>query len=398
MVKILLLLTLLLLIITPVRAQAESPRVEDVSYDAVVSDSISSTAVFDWWQFAAEAGDVVVAKMEASGGLAPFIGLRSPGGDVIFTSPEGDIDGMVELEYTIEIAGKYAIVPTRVGVLEGTTSGDYTLTLRRANSAAQNDANPLQEVEFRCVDFLVTTAATVQFFDDPAPEEFYRITIFGLDGFQPVIRAHLSGPDITDCNNDSQAMGGDSLTLPGEATVTLSATVGDEGAQLLLRRREDTPAFGLITLTIGSKDGAPGRYLAVIEGFMISEGRDTDTVIARLGPLARETDMLVYMVGTGRDRLDPYLIWSDDTIEFEVSCDDAGRRGCEDVPPITDVRVTIHEGEEVTISGDRFDAGLRLNPGHPDPLSLEMSSRDGNTDGAYALLIIGELPASDVEK
>ena len=81
------LIALLLLMTLPVFAQADSPRVEDVNYDVVVTDSISETAVFDWWQFDAEAGDVVVATMEASAGLAPFIGLRSPGGDIIHTSP-----------------------------------------------------------------------------------------------------------------------------------------------------------------------------------------------------------------------------------------------------------------------------------------------------------------------
>jgi hypothetical protein len=93
------------------------------------------------------------------------------------------------------------------------------------------------------------------------------------------------------------------------------------------------------------------------------------------------------MIGASDSRLDPFVRL--DTPEG-IECDDAGRRGCDEVPSITGAGVAINDG--VTITGDRFDAGLRLAPGHPDPLTLELSSRKSGTYGEYALLVIGELP------
>jgi len=132
--------------------------------------------------------------------------------------------------------------------------------------------------------------------------------------------------------------------------------------------------------------------MAFIEGFQIADAFDTDFVSVRIGPLAAEsTSMDLYMVAAENSRLDPQV----ELLAAGLVCDDAGRRGCADVPSFNRAGATIHEGEATTIVGDRFDAGLRLNPGSPDPLGIELRAFNGNTTGEYALVVIGELPARE---
>ena len=182
---------------------------------------------------------------------------------------------------------------------------------------------------------------------------------------------------------------GDSFTLPGEDARTVDDVDNKMQAQLIIK---DAPRMGLVTLTIGAESGLPGRYMAVIEGFSIGSPGDIDNIEARLGPLAKDTTMLVYMVGSSNSRLDPFMnIASNDPFApGQVECDDAGRRGCADVPAFTDAGVELNDGAKVW--GDQFDAGLRLAPGNPDPIPLEFRSKNDNTRGDYALVFIGELP------
>jgi len=98
--------------------------------------------------------------------------------------------------------------------------------------------------------------------------------------------------------------------------------------------------------------------------------------------------MLVYMVAAENSRLDPQL----ELLSTGLVCDDAGRRGCEDVPSFNRAGATLHEGEGTAIVGDRFDAGLRLAPGNPDPQDIELRAFDGNTTGNYVIVVIGQLP------
>lgn len=383
--------------VTSAAAQAtpDAPSAFDISYDDSVTETITNAAIFDWWTLQAQQGDVIVVDMVGSDGLAPLIGILSPGGNLVACSggsPPDDcgldsqINGKVSVEYIAQDSGPHQIVATRKGNASGTTTGSYQLLVRRANNP-EAQINPLQEVVFRCDDFQVTTVATLYFADDMAQAEYYRLSVYGLNGFSPVIRINLSEPDITDCSQDSQAMAGDEYTLPGEETRIVQENNDGTASQITIRSAN---LMGLVTLTVGSKHGAPGRYMLVIEGLKIAAPGDVDNVRVRLGPLARDTVMWVYMIGGPNSRLDPYLqIYSEDPDQI-IDCDDAGRPGCEDVPPFTGAGVKFNDGP--VVKGDRLDAGLRLAPGNPDSITLLLSSRDNRTYGDYALVVIGELP------
>jgi hypothetical protein len=234
--------------------------------------------------------------------------------------------------------------------------------------------NPYQDVTFRCNDDEVTTATTLKFQEDTTKDLNYRITVYGIDGFLPVIRVQTQSPNSYEiCNTDAQHTVGDTFTLPGETARTIAQENLDSASQFLVGGAENT---GVLTLTIGSKDGKPGRYMAIIEGFNIDPATDTDTVEVRVGPLAAKTTAIqFYMVAAENSRVDPYLTRGDG----EDTCDDAGRKGCEAVPTFSGAGATLHEGDGTTIMGDRSDAGLLINPGNPDPVLVQLGSREGKT-------------------
>lgn len=387
-VKRVLLVGLCLLVAARALAQ-DTPSAEDIAYDDVVEGDLSNEAFYDWWHVQATAGDVMVVNVTASDGLAPLIGILDPSGDLVARSDtEGDaeVNGTAEVEYTASQSGQYTIVPTRVGNEAGTTTGHYVLQLRRANAVFTYE-NPYQLVEFPCGDFQATTAATLEFAEDAEQASSYRITVYGVDGFEPMILVHTDTPQVFDfCNANADRAVGDTFTLPGEEMRTVEADQLDTVSQLLLNGADEA---GIVRATIGSANGAPGRYMAIIEGFNIANRLDRDFLSVRVGPLAAQsTSLLVYMVASGNSRLDPQV----ELVDPQVVCDDAGRRDCEDVPSFNRAGATLHEGDGATLIGDPFDAGLRLTPGNPDPLGIELRSFDGNTTGDYAIVVIGELP------
>lgn len=395
--KRVLIFMLVSLLALPLLAQEEpnEPTVLDVVYDDVVDDSITAPAFWDWWKVQATQGDIIVVDMAASGGLEPLIGILDPTGTLAARSEDGAADSTIQLEYTAPVTGEYTIVATRVGNADGTSTGTYTLRLRRANTPVVSDPDQYQDVTFVCADIPgeVTTAATIRFAEEATEGLKYRITVYGLDGFRPVIRIKFDLPNKDEpfelCNLDAEQMIGDTFTLPGEDTRTVTAETLNGASQLSIAGSAEA-GVGVITLTIGSLDGAAGRYMAVIEGFAIDPKDDTDLLEVRVGPLAAETTSIqTYMVAAPNSRLDPFMMRPDN----EEICDDAGRGDCEAVLSFRGAGATLTEGDvDTVISGARSDAGMVVNPGTPDTVALELSSRSGNTHGAYAVFLIGILP------
>ncbi|GAB4332325.1 MAG: hypothetical protein Kow00117_16880 [Phototrophicales bacterium] len=388
------LIVVILLIILLITGGAAAQNQDDegliddiIAYDQPVSGTITEAAIFDVWRFQANAGDVVLVQMQAADGLAPLIGIRDRSGNVISSTevdyageplPPAEPNSMVTLEFHAPQSGEYAIVATRVGRLDGTTQGSYTLILRRLDSQTINR----QAVEFRCGTQLVRTVATLEFTPGQNEEDF-RVQVYGIDGFEPAIGV-VAGLNraVNECAADPAGAEGDTVIWETEMTVepesphAAAFTIG--GGELL----QD------VTLTLASK--TPGRYMAIITGFTLLPQDGEDQIMVRIGPSALGTEMRIYMVKLGSSRLDPVIVIPEQRDELEFRCDDAGRFACADVPSIAGFGAVFADGQAVI--GSSLDAGVRLQPDDVERIVIELTSTNPNASGDYALVIFGELP------
>lgn len=366
----------------------EQPTDITIAYDDEVSDTITDDLFFDLFRFNGIEGETIVIRVTAADGLAPLIGLLDGARNLVAVSEEGAVNSEIELEYTVVSSGEHVINVTRVGRDVGTTTGSYTLLLRRASTQATRD-NPYQDVTFRCGVTDVTNAATIDF--SQLPDESYTFYLYGFDDFQPILRMNIDlEGGFEQCSSDSQRLGGQVITLPDGETLTLADESPTNAAQF---GAGQTDQINRITLTVGSIDGGAGRYMLVITGFNIDPAGGFDTVEFRMGPLAAaSTSMTVYMVAQGSNRLDPFIkVFTDEEYNIpSATCDDAGRRDCENVLSFDGAGVIFDTDN--SLIGDRFDAGVLLAPGNTDQQTLEFSSRVESATGNYALVIIGELP------
>jgi hypothetical protein len=384
---------LLLVITSIITAQDDQITDSTINYGDVVQNTITARSVYDWWRFTGNAGDSVKIEMVAADGLAPLIGISTGGGSIIARSDEtaegllvdAAVNGTAVLYFTLPTTEEYTIVATRVGNFEGTTIGSYTLSL---TLEVANPPKQLQDVVFRCDAYEITTAATIEFGGEGDEGDYYQITVYGLDGFLPYLRFDLPiEGGITSCSSDGETTIGDEYTLPGLDPVTVV-----EGSPYTARHTlQGMKEFGQNTLIIGSRDGQPGRYVAIIEGYGIAPAGDQDLVVVRLGPLATSSEMLVYMLHATDGRIDPQIQMLADNPSIDFICDDAGRRDCADVPAANLYQFKLNDGR--VISGDRLDAGVKIATGNPDRVQLIFRSRTATTQGKYSIVIVGELPA-----
>lgn len=401
------LLALLLTIATvaPLVAQddgdpVDADRITDmpITYDEAVEDTITDRSFYDLWRFYAQAGDHIVVTMQAFDGLAPLLGVAARSGEIVLRSDE-DVDGnplpdaqpndTIEIEFTVEESGEYTLVPTRVGNADGTTTGSYTLLLRRANPVVQgDDPAAMPEVTFRCGPHIVTNALALDFMTE-SHVDLYRISLYALDGFAPLLRVSVGDGLLTECIDEGKFMEGEQVLLPDEG---LSYTLPHAHVEALrFGVRGQGRSLGPVQVTVGSRDGAPGRYLLVVDGFELTAPDARDFIDFRRGPLAAQADVRLYMVALGRSRLDPELrLRIFDLPQHDFVCDDAGRFDCADVPPIIGTGVIL--ADDTRLVGGRFDAGAWLVPGTTAAQTVLFNSRGHSTAGPYAVIVMGELP------
>lgn len=381
----------------------DAPLVLPISFDIPVSESITQEAIFDWWTLQLVEGDQIRIEMAASEGLEPLIGVLDSERELLARSDaEGEsvANDIVSIDFTAQTDGEHTIIATRAGNADGTSTGDYTLlvSLQSRIPQRENDRIP---VEFRCDDALVTTALYLSPNDEFPPtleglpfneQARLRVTVIGLDDFEPIIHIEAGADGIEACSDLAPATHeGYAYDVPGIDPGTV-----DDGAHIaeaVLVSEEMAWAAENLQFTIGSRDGQPGRYIVLIEGMALQDREDVDWIDIRRGPLARNTPTSLYMIATSL-RFDPYLTLFDDVDFIYATCDDAGVGDCADMPAITDKSVTLALGEEQTdISGNRFDAGVMLEPDRLELQQLRIESRSNSTSGSYAILIIGKLPA-----
>jgi hypothetical protein len=379
--------------LTAAQDPADVPYTGPIGYGQMVEDTLTPAAFFDWWQVGMRQGDVIRVEMQAAGGLEPLLGLLDANQDLITRSEDGVADGLVVLNYEVPADGAYTIVATRVGNANGTSSGSYSLRLMLISGAAPTP-DDMQDVTFRCpntAEVEATTVLSLRLREDFGPELNYRVTVYGVDGFIPIIRVDIGGETPTSyCNFSNAPLVGDRFTLPGEDERTVPDT-----DPLTAAETDISGVSEVVHVTVASRDGAAGRYLLIVQGFEIEPTGDRDVVELALGPLvAREGAATVYMVGAADSRLDPFIATEDEAF----TCDDAGGRGCEGLPAATGagaVQAGV-DGSVISLTADRSDAGVILQPGGTNWVPLELRAREDRTRGGYALLVVGEMGGDEV--
>lgn len=382
-------------------ADENVPTIAPLAFNTPVVDTITPIAFYDWWEVDLVQGEMILITMEAFDGLVPLLGIVDETRELLLRS---DSDGVAEPNATLEVRftaparGRYLVVASRDGNQFGTTSGTYRLTVDSIGRVDVRE-NTLQAVEFRCGERIITSALVLQLEENRAPRrdgfvDFYAVTVFGYDGFQPVIRAEA--PELRaeplDCTSDGRALPSSGVRLPDLPERTFGEEDEPNMARLIVQNTADDVRVGELTFTIGSLNRGRGRFVVVVQGLQIAPRDNVDTLTLRLAPLTRTRPLSVYALREANTRLDIALsaVLSDGTSLF---CDDSGRGDdCADAPSLTQLRVWIADGGGQEVLGTRFDASLVLTPASTDPMLVRVASRGNETAGGYTLIFVGELP------
>ncbi|MEO0562050.1 MAG: PPC domain-containing protein, partial [Chloroflexota bacterium] len=102
-------------------------------YGDQITGSIDDNVFARFYQFEGRDGDEITIEVEAvAGNLDPLVILRDDNERNIASADDSPGLGKnARLTYTLTSAGRYVIAVTRFGVGDGTTTGNYTLTIRR---------------------------------------------------------------------------------------------------------------------------------------------------------------------------------------------------------------------------------------------------------------------------
>jgi hypothetical protein len=104
-----------------------------ISYGQTVTGTIDAES-YVYYDFTGQAGDNIEVTLEAaSGDLDPYAGLLDADNNVLAEDDDSAGNRNARLMFTLPAAGTYTIVATRYEFENGTTTGDFHLTLKKLN-------------------------------------------------------------------------------------------------------------------------------------------------------------------------------------------------------------------------------------------------------------------------
>ena len=382
-----------------------------------MSDSISDEAFFDWYTVELTSGDDIFVRMQASPELAPLLGVLTQGRDLVARSDaEGDASpgDSISLRYTAAEAGTYTVVAARVGLNEGTTTGEYQLTIDRVQAPPPRERTRAP-ITFRCentdepidattVLMLRIDEETLPVSDEQPFAELIRITVLATDDFEPVIQAEASVQEAPlQCNDrfapedGTTVQGWLPIVAPGDGPSTEAMSWPAEsqyGAQLTLRNSSPVDIFGRIDLIIGSRDGGGGDFVVIVEGLRLNYHEDVDEIGLFKAVATRTGDMQVAMVARSGTRMDGVMTLTAASGDV-LSCDDVGSDDCAAVPSVVGDRIRMPDGAEWVAT--RLDPLLLWDDHTVQPAILTLQSRGQQSAGEYVLIVLGTLPGASDE-
>ncbi len=115
-----------------------------LSYGETVSGNVDDTISAVTYRFYGSAGDTITVTMSRAGGdLNSYLYLLDADGQLLFEDNDsGGGNGDARLVYTLPYDGAYLIVATRLGQMQGTSSGSYVLMLQSDAPSPQITLTP----------------------------------------------------------------------------------------------------------------------------------------------------------------------------------------------------------------------------------------------------------------
>jgi|GEM_PF-2491413 len=400
-----------------------------ISYGQTLQGTISDQQWRVIYSFQGQAGDVVtIAMNRIDTTLDPYVGLLDASENVLAENDDfqGQRDSFIS-ETTLPATGTYYIVATRYGLQNGTSFGAYNLILTRAGSGTagqtggqtsgpvsggafgglptgdttggstggqtgvtigggQQGGTAQQQpggLTFECNGQTVN-GATLITFRDVRPGFNYQVTVIGLDNFDPVI-ALQAEDGSTLCNDDEPRAAGSQISLPDIGYVEASSLT----SQLSFNT---SVATGDLVMAIGGFGSTGGHFVAIFEGLAISPATEQDAVTFNVSGAIQNEPILVYMIAETTS-LDSYM-FVDGT---DIVCDDAGSGPCADTPAFSTDQNNAH-GVVIANGGQyiawQYDAGIRVVPGGTGDLTFVFQSYNGQTQGEYAMVVVGAAPGA----
>ncbi|MCU0464624.1 MAG: hypothetical protein MUF38_08640 [Anaerolineae bacterium] len=386
------------------QSSPDIPGDQTIERDQTVVETITEVAFFDLWRFYGTAGEEYEVVMAGSGGLAPVVGVRAASGDVFASSDQledgtillSEPDSEAILRFTVPFSGELVLIASRDGLDNGTTTGSYRLTLSLL-AAAPEAPDPYTDVTFRCQSEVATSVAVVEFGDagETAPE--LRLTVWA--SFPPVIRVGDGGgtdgsptlcalPDPQDGVSDAPPIiSGGNIPLGERSFSATGENMLAESASFSISPRD---AQGSVTMTIGSLEPGLGVFVARIDGLQLEGIADSDVVVLRHGPFARDGVLRLAAQAEEGIRLDMQVTASE--VEGVAACPDWGLRSC----VLRDWReIDIAYGGEA-LTFDILDAVAEMATGEIEPVSFVLAGGNPNVEGRYTLWLFGALSAGNV--
>lgn len=197
-------------------------------------------------------------------------------------------------------------------------------------------------------------AVEIQLVEIPA-NQLYHITVFGLNGFNPVLSIYSLQTGETNCVEQHESIGTVALELP-----TTGFIKADPFRSTMNIRHQNPSGMATYAVRVGSPDGQTGEFVVMVDGAILdSTNKATDIYSISLTPslVYGNTPISIYMMGGDR-RTDPilYLI---DPVTYDVFllydtepviCDDAGYTGCFGEPPALVNSSLFLAGQELPFS------------------------------------------------
>lgn len=102
------------------------PQISHAQYD----DTITNRDVTRTYMMTGEQGDTLTVSMRRlSGDLVPILALQDESQNFVARSQPDATNSFATLEYTFQESGRFTLYATRFDVEQGTTQGDYYLTI-----------------------------------------------------------------------------------------------------------------------------------------------------------------------------------------------------------------------------------------------------------------------------